>query len=273
MKVSRHVRPLLSAAAVVAAALPAAPASAYTTIGSSLIADASSAIACGTPAQPDSFCTVAQTELPDRPTVAPADGVIVRWRIRSASGGTVRLRVLRPADQGRFTGVGRSASEQVSGSGPGSDQVFSFVTRLPVRHGDFVGVDRQRRVGAIYHARAGQEAYGLMTFQSPLAQGASRAPDEQSSGFELLLNADVEPDADGDGFGDESQDNCPTVPNDQTTNPCPTPPPPPGDDDEVTNPEGPPQFHHHRRKRHHRPRRRGARRRADSFGYHQGSRR
>ena len=37
---------------------------------------------------------------------------------------------------------------------------------------------------------------------------------------ELLANADVEPDADGDGFGDETQDNCPTIPNDQTTNPC-----------------------------------------------------
>ena len=46
-------------------------------------------------------------------------------------------------------------------------------------------------------------------------------------GFEALINADLEPDADRDGYGDETQDNCTTIANDQTTNPCLNPPPPP----------------------------------------------
>ena len=47
------------------------------------------------------------------------------------------------------------------------------------------------------------------------------------SDFEVLINATIEPDADRDGYGDETQDNCTTVANDQTSNPCLTPPPPP----------------------------------------------
>jgi hypothetical protein len=49
---------------------------------------------------------------------------------------------------------------------------------------------------------------------------------------EVQMQATVEPDADGDGYGDESQDNCPTIANDQTSRPCvqsqgPSAPPPP----------------------------------------------
>ena len=54
-----------------------------------------------------------------------------------------------------------------------------------------------------------------------------------NNNFEVLINGTLEPDADGDGYGDESQDNCTTVANDQSSNPCigppPPPPPPPGD--------------------------------------------
>ena len=35
-----------------------------------------------------------------------------------------------------------------------------------------------------------------------------------------LVEAVLEPDVDGDGYGDESQDNCPTQANNQTTDPC-----------------------------------------------------
>ena len=57
--------------------------------------------------------------------------------------------------------------------------------------------------------------------------GQNPGPGELTSGIAalitnatVLLAADLEPDADLDGYGDETQDNCPSVPNDQTSDPC-----------------------------------------------------
>jgi hypothetical protein len=49
-----------------------------------------------------------------------------------------------------------------------------------------------------------------------------RDGDHIAGGVEFLVNADVEPDADRDGFGDETQDQCPT--NASTQGSCPPAP-------------------------------------------------
>jgi hypothetical protein len=259
-----------SAVCIAAALAIASPAPAATTVGSNLLGKANVSIACGLAGQPNSICTVGQTTMPDRPTVSSVDGVIVRWRIRSASGGTVRLRVIRPAGGGQFEGAGTSdAGQLTSASSPGQDQTYTFNTRLPVQQGDFIGLDRQRRVGAIYHGRSGQGGYGLIRFDSPLPNGDSRGPDGESSGAELLLNADIEPDQDADGFGDQTQDNCPSIPNDQKTNPCPSTAVNDGSgDDSGSSDEGPRVFRRHKHKHHHRPKRRGKHSSADHFRHH-----
>jgi hypothetical protein len=46
----------------------------------------------------------------------------------------------------------------------------------------------------------------LSFFEPALPEGGSATPVGPFDNSELLLNADVEPDCDGDGFGDESQD-------------------------------------------------------------------
>jgi hypothetical protein len=54
----------------------------------------------------------------------------------------------------------------------------------------------------------------------PLGQFGPRAPDTaETTDQELLLNATVEPDLDGDDRGDETQDNCPESP-DPSDRPC-----------------------------------------------------
>jgi hypothetical protein len=177
--------------------------------------------------------------------------------------------VIRPAGGGRFQGEGTSDPAQLSSArSPGQDQTYTFSTRLPVLQGDFIGLDRQRRVGAIYHGRGGQGGYSLLRFDSPLPNGESRSPDAESSGAELLLNADVEPDQDADGFGDESQDNCPSLPNDQRTNPCPSTAVNNGGDEGDFGDDRPRGFRRHKKKRHHRPKRHGKRSSADRFRHH-----
>src|SRR4051812_750857 len=74
-----HIR--TSAALAVLACLAALPAGAQaaTTLGSTIAATQASAACPG-----DNGCATVQEKLPGRLTTAPADGVIVRWRVRGA---------------------------------------------------------------------------------------------------------------------------------------------------------------------------------------------
>jgi len=47
------------------------------------------------------------------------------------------------------------------------------------------------------------------TYYPHLSRGQQRVDSRGSVGYQILLQADWEPDADRDGFGDESQDSCP----------------------------------------------------------------
>jgi hypothetical protein len=200
-----------------------APASAAVTIGSDM-APPAVADDCGTPGL---SCTVLQETLSNQtfavPSIpgSPGRGVIVRWRVKEASG-PLRLRVLRPGPSGR-TVVASSAV--ATSPGPG---VQTFATRIPVATGDLIAVDiLGGTLGLRDHAPV---QYPLPpqpptvtavedVWIPPLPDGAVAPPPTViNDGLEDVYNADVEPDADGDGFGDETQDLCAADPTRQT--PC-----------------------------------------------------
>jgi hypothetical protein len=132
---------------------------------------------------------------------APSAGVVVSWTLRSNGalpGTTASLRVIRGT-----TGIAIGTAELV----PLQGGIFSYPARLAIAAGDLIGIDVNQ--GGIV-AAVGQPGGGsLQAWSPPLAVNETRPPDEATSDVELLLNATVEPDADGDGFGDESQDACP----------------------------------------------------------------
>ncbi len=138
-----------------------------------------------------------QTALPGRMVTSPIDGVVVRARVRD-SGGALRLRVIRPSPGG-YMGAGSSAPAV---AGPG---ISTFNTRLPINKGDYIGVDIPAD-GALGARMNGGAEFALWT--PPLGDGESRGPNFSLGGLEGLGNADIEPDADRDGFGDETQDLC-----------------------------------------------------------------
>jgi Ca2+-binding RTX toxin-like protein len=182
------------------------------TIGSNLAGDASENInVCSMP------CTFVQFTLPSSSTAAgglasPMDGVIVRWRLKSGSGGAaVNLRVLRPAGDASFTGAGTSATETTDVT------TNTWPTRLSIAAGDRVGLNNASE-GLFFANTAGAE----LRFWTPYLADGATAPSSPSpeSARELLVNADVEPDQDNDGFGDETQDQCPQ--SGVTQGPCPT---------------------------------------------------
>lgn len=205
----------LSAALAALAASPAI-ASASTTVGSSLRQRADLYVRCA-----DS-CTDVQTARPGGAALRiPVDGVITRWRLRAATLGVVRLRVLRVRDNGSFETVAVSdAARLARAHRPGQDVLYRFDVRIPISEGDRIALDHDRTAGGVFHSYGADTSYATATF-APALGASPDAPSAVGTGRELLLAADVEHDVDGDGFGDETQDNCPTIANDQRSNPCP----------------------------------------------------
>jgi Ca2+-binding RTX toxin-like protein len=187
--------------AAIAAAL-AAPSGAVaaTTFGSDLGAAAGPGPDCPGGA---ARCTVVRTG-PAGTVAAPSAGVIVAWRVKAAAAGAFRLRVLRSGSGSgsSYTAISSSAEETVAAG------TNVFATRLPVEAGDQIGIDGAGTPAAF----GGSGATDLVGYDPPgqtFADGETRAADA-AGGADLLVNADIEPDADGDGYGDESQDACPS---------------------------------------------------------------
>jgi hypothetical protein len=144
----------------------------------------------------------------------PFDGVITSW---SHEGGgasppdaLIKLKVARPAGGTDFTIVGESVFKNPV---PGQLNTYNDV-RIPVRAGDVIG---------IYNATAGtlltRDTPGFGYFFAiggePL-QGSTSTYSGPTANRQLDLAAQLEPDCDSDGFGDETQDGellaCPPAP-------------------------------------------------------------
>jgi hypothetical protein len=127
--------------------------------------------------------------------------VIVRWRIRGDSEHLqYSLRVLHRND-GTFTGAGTGEPRTVI---PVVENVFE--TRLPIRQGELIGVDipGDPTIPTIESSTVpGSQAAG---WDPRLADGETRVTDFAFNDRAHLYNADVEPDCDSDGLGDETQD-------------------------------------------------------------------
>ena len=213
-------RPL--AISIVAGFLVApAAAPATTTIGSSLKTRADLFTRCDAS---EGACTELQLGAGAAKLAVPTVGVITRWRVRAATLGGGRLRVLHPASDGTYAVVGNS--DWVSFNrrhSAGQDVLYEFPARISVEVGDVLALDRTRRAGGVFHGYGRDASWREAQFPALPIGGIGLEPTSTSIGLELLLNADVEADKDGDGFGDETQDNCPSIANDQTSNPCPRP--------------------------------------------------
>jgi hypothetical protein len=153
--------------------------------------------------------TWVQRSLPGQQVTAPTDGVIVRWRLRLGGvtdAQAVKLRVVRGAGAAS-TGSGSSAPESI----PAGQGTYVFETRLPVSAGDYIGIDVTDAATVLRTPPGAQ----MDRFFPLLGDGETRAPGAQFDN-ELTINADLEPDCDSDGLGDETQDpnvfpggNCP----------------------------------------------------------------
>ena len=132
---------------------------------------------------------------------APADGVITSWSHQAPAtvGGTVEFEVLRPTGGNTYLSVGEDGPRA-----PTAGTLNTWNARIPIRQGDKIGLTAP---GAA--CRSSSADWSLGNFGSDLDPGASGATSGSSSRM-LDVSAVLEADADNDGYGDTSQDLCPT---------------------------------------------------------------
>ena len=198
--------PASGLAAILGALALAVPAQAATTVGNSLAATPSTVTLCS-----GNFgCTLVPS---DNASASPVSGVVVRWRVKAAAAAqtSIALRIMRGN-----TAIARSAAQTLTAPG-----ISTFPTRLSIQAGDRLGLDA---LGDNPPIAAFPGAGSLDRWDPPLAPNETRARTNQLPVTELLLNADVEADADSDGWGDETQDRCVGQAGSQEG--CVPPPPP-----------------------------------------------
>jgi hypothetical protein len=167
-------------------------------------------------------CTIASYIVPTDPNGdpssagAPADGVITTFRIRAFGDGNAPAQVTfrladvtlpNPMDQtaalATAAGTGPTVTIPVP---PGPDTpILSFPGHLTVKKGQHLAIDGTN-VQATVNDSGSKFSY---VFAPPLVDGQGARGSSSVTG-ELLVQATIEPDADGDGFGDETQDQCPS---------------------------------------------------------------
>jgi hypothetical protein len=140
------------------------------------------------------------------PLAVPAAGVATKWKVESLLANKPQvLKVVRPTGKkNEFRVVGESTSQTVL---VGQN---AFETRIPVQPGDQFGLYGASPSGALYCTGAvakptdvmGHFGGNLQSTEAPMVFGEFKSA-------RVAVSAIVEPDADGDGYGDETQDKCP----------------------------------------------------------------
>lgn len=139
---------------------------------------------------------------------APSSGVITSWKVTVTLplGGKTypsKLDVFRSAGAAKtFTLVGQS-SQVIVGQGTNS-----FPTRIPVQAGDRLGFAGGQNVEWYCETGDPLDVLGYLE-KGDVPLGGTQTFPQESAGLQEAVSAVIEPDADNDGFGDETQDACP----------------------------------------------------------------
>ena len=162
---------------------------------------------------------------------APVGGVLTSVRVRTrGNAGTGAIHVLRStsplsASAITFLNVGPDIPFSAAGDLGLSGHVTEIPTRRPFAAGDRLGLTNNTPTMLAYYADAPTDCVFLAGSHAP-----DTSTDYTGAGCNNLIpqvQGTVEPDADGDGYGDVSQDACPT--NSTTHAACPVVIPTPAD--------------------------------------------
>nr|MDA0170540.1 hypothetical protein [Solirubrobacter taibaiensis] len=192
--------PILAVASLLAGASTAKASTLLGSPDSAATPDAWACAACPAEGAPLGF---RQFALRDATVETPEDGLVTSVGVHAKRMGGSEdpyVAVLRPGDDGVSTTVVATAAVPVSASEGAHVQIDNL--RLPIRRGDAIAfVFRPGEVDLGIRDRPRPDG-AVQSFQTPCDPCGM----DGGTGIELLLDAFVEPDVDGDGMGDETQD-------------------------------------------------------------------
>ncbi|HEU4944845.1 MAG TPA: hypothetical protein VFT10_06745 [Solirubrobacterales bacterium] len=207
----RKLTSVAVAASLAVAAFGATGASAATEFGDNCIADDSTE---GTPVTLFALTAFGNP----LPLTAPSGGVITKWKstlVPAPVSIPQTLKVLRQTGANTVLIVGESTGSITGGTN-------TFDTRIPIQTGDRLGLFGSPGFGNLIcnapgpeNGYAGFEGGGAVGQTVPFVSGLTA-----EARFPVF--AVLEPDADNDGFGDETQDLCPQLASVQTACPVAT---------------------------------------------------
>jgi hypothetical protein len=142
---------------------------------------------------------------------APFDGVITSWSFHAgATAPQLKFKVGRPVAPTRYTIVGDTDMRSTA-----PNILNTFPAQIPVLAGDVIGFFTVTGSHPCLRPNTGHN-YAFSSGDVPPGATATFGGEIHQ---QLDIAALLEADADNDGFGDETQDRCPTEPS-QTGGPC-----------------------------------------------------
>ena len=159
-----------------------------------------------TSAQGDNTWTLQLGEATGTYAVPAGYGVITAWSHSTGDGpGAVTFKVYRPTGPGQFLVLAANKRDVLA------DTVHEFPLRIRVQPGDRIGISTTQ-VQVAYKTDHPSDQMGMFAFEvgDPPPGTTASQDGPPFPGYRVDVAARVETDVDGDGFGDDSQDNCPT---------------------------------------------------------------
>ena len=198
---------LMTSAVVSAMCVSSSSAEAAVTVGATFTPD----LGCGSPN------ATLQAVSPNGQYAAPSAGVLTLWSFQAdASPPQLKFKVGRSVGGSGFTIVGDSPRQTMT-----PNVLNTFPIRIPVQSGDVIGYYHEGPSGGDKCVRNAAPAYSTRFVNVDPAPGSTMTYMTVGA-LQIDLSAVLEPDADRDGYGDETQDQCPT--NAATQGPCPATP-------------------------------------------------
>jgi hypothetical protein len=137
------------------------------------------------------------------PTTAPVSGVITSVRYRSSTADAATLRLARLNGQGQATGAGTGPTATLEPTGAITEVPVN--PGLPVQQGDYLA--GEGITATTFNCTPGTGATASFDlYLPPLVDGDPFRTATGQNTCEILIQATIEPDADADRLGDESQD-------------------------------------------------------------------
>jgi hypothetical protein len=161
---------------------------------------------------------------------APVSGILTSVRVKTSGvAGAGVIRVLQEVDHPSatiytFNNTAPEIPVSVTADATTEGHITEVLTRRPIAAGQRLGWQTTSGGTGItegYHAPSGQCAFSFLSHS--VGADLTYSTDTCNNNL-VLLSGTIEADADGDGFGDETQDGCPT--NAAVQGPCPAVAPP-----------------------------------------------